>query len=65
MTNGILNIIPGLQSTAMLGSTMGSMGFGRKRSSSRGQTKGFMRGAVTAMVGIPLIGATAGMIAGK
>ena len=60
MVNEILNIIPGLQSTAMLGSTMGSMGFGKKKPKS--PMKGFMKGTVNAMVGVPLIGATAGMI---
>jgi hypothetical protein len=59
MTDGILNIIPGLQATALLGQ---SIRVAKPQKSSRKALKGLFGGFTGAMVGIPLIGATAGMI---
>ena len=64
MANEILNIIPGLQSTALLGQTMRSTRFDikPKRNAYRNQSKALIRGSMGAMVGIPLIGATSTII---
>ena len=60
-----LNIVPGTMSLGLLGSSMGTMNsmWDPKKSSTK-KSKEMVKGFTNVMIGVPLISATSGMIAG-
>jgi hypothetical protein len=63
MANEILNIIPGLQSTALMGQSVRvAKDAFNPRMSQKQRTKSFVRGTVGTMTGIGLMGASTAMI---
>ncbi len=61
----VLNIVPGTMSLGLLGSSMGTMkSMWDPKASHEKKTKSMLGGFTNIMIGVPLISATSGMIAG-
>ena len=61
LTTSVLGIVPGLQATALVGANLGALkNFGTAKPKT--STKKMIKLGVTNIVGVGLIGATAGMI---